>query len=317
LVLQIDSHSLAVGPGRFDLSHPLLFWYGAAAPAANAPLFEACCARLAGAMHRRMAIDPLVATSGAIINTSGGVDGASYGSLLAAVKALGADVVLVVGHDRLYQQLRAALNPDPLPGHAAAAAVTVVKVPRSGGVAVRDGPARSLLQGQRVRDYFYGAPDHADDATAVSAAPSLKPHLAEVPLDRLRLWRWACDDGGGSGGLVPVTGAVAAKKAAARFRGRLERAETTTALRHVLAAVLHEPPPWEATEAADALGDSGDDDETADAAGAYRLVGCNAAGFVVIQSLDAEKGTLTLLCPCPGKLPSSDLVLASGIKWTE
>ena len=49
--------------------------------------------RLAAAVNHRMIADPLVASSGCVVNTMGGVDGSAYTSLLATIKALEADVV--------------------------------------------------------------------------------------------------------------------------------------------------------------------------------------------------------------------------------
>lgn len=46
------------------------------------------------------------------------------------------------------------------------------------------------------------------------------------------------------------------------------------------------------------------------------LLQCNVAGFVSIVQVDAERGTMTLLCPCPGPLPSAYL-LVGAIKWME
>lgn len=46
------------------------------------------------------------------------------------------------------------------------------------------------------------------------------------------------------------------------------------------------------------------------------LLQCNVAGFVSIVQVDTERGVMTLLCPCPGPLPSTYL-LVGAIKWME
>jgi hypothetical protein len=46
------------------------------------------------------------------------------------------------------------------------------------------------------------------------------------------------------------------------------------------------------------------------------LLQCNVAGFVSIVQVDPERLTMTLLCPCPGALPSSYLLVGS-VKWIE
>jgi hypothetical protein len=276
-----------------------------------------------------------------------------------------ADVVLVVGHDRLYQQLKGALLPT-------SPRVSVVKLPRSGGVSVRDGLLRRQLQARRVRDYFYGPQPpqpHAQLAaggahaglpgggssgsgagdSAAAFAPALKPHLLELPLAKCRLWQWrpdaAVDDDEGAGGLKPVTGKAGKASGGGSSGGSgsaededeavwlggavLERVEPSLAQLHCVAAVLHLPDA-PVTHSSGSLrsydGSSGQpmavggyENEEVDGEEALgqQLAGCSAAGFVVVQDVNLDKGTLTLLVPCPGKLPSTDLVLGHALKWVE
>lgn len=49
--------------------------------------------------------------SGCIINTAGWVEDLGYQLVLSSIKALEADVVLVLGHDKLYNKLRQDLTP--------------------------------------------------------------------------------------------------------------------------------------------------------------------------------------------------------------
>jgi hypothetical protein len=86
------------------------------------------------------------------------------------------------------------------------------------------------------------------------------------------------------------------------------------------------------------LGEDEDDEEEAEAREGRRLARTNVAGFVVIQRITLapttatsttsgggsgeeakmmQGGRLSLLAPCPGKLPSLNLVISSGIKWME
>lgn len=259
-----------------------------------------------------------------------------------------ADVVLVVGHDRLYQQLRSALP---------AASVAVVKLPRSGGVSLRDSLLRRQLQSRRVRDYFYGSqppvPNPALAGSGAAAAgmdggsgsvesmvPALKPHLLELPLAKCRLWQWrpdaSLDDDAGTSGLKPVTG-KAGKATSSSDGGNqggedeaswlsgavLERLEPSGALLHCLAAVLHLPETAESgcgycsSTRAMAVDGPYDDDAGGDEALGRQLAVCSAAGYVVIQDVNIERGTLSLLAPCPGRLPSTDLVIGNALKWVE
>ena len=56
------------------------------------------------------------------------MDGEGYNVLLHCIQAFKIDVVLVMGHDRLYSSLAASLPEG---------AATIVKLPRSGGVVQR------------------------------------------------------------------------------------------------------------------------------------------------------------------------------------
>jgi hypothetical protein len=46
------------------------------------------------------------------------------------------------------------------------------------------------------------------------------------------------------------------------------------------------------------------------------LLNSNIAGFISIVQIDIENDVMTLLCPCPGALPSNYLLVGS-IKWIE
>ena len=62
--------------------------------------------------------------SGVIINTCGWIKGLGYQSLVHAVTAFEVDVVAVIGHEKLYHDLKKGL-PE---------CVNTIKLPRSGGV---------------------------------------------------------------------------------------------------------------------------------------------------------------------------------------
>ena len=173
-----------------------------------------------------------------------------------------------------------------------------------------------------------------------SIVPALKPHLLELPLAKCRLWQWrpdaSLDDDAGTSGLKPVTG-KAGKATSSSDGGNqggedeaswlsgavLERVEPSGALLHCLAAVLHLPATAESgsgygsSTRAIAVDGAYDDDAGGDEALGRQLAVCSAAGYVVVQDVNLERGTLSLLAPCPGKLPSTDLVLGSALKWVE
>lgn len=77
-----------------------------------------------------MARDLDARASGLIVNTCGWIDGDGFPVLMHAIHALSIDIVLVVGHDKLYSNFMTALEGN-------GRNVTVVKLPRSGGVVTK------------------------------------------------------------------------------------------------------------------------------------------------------------------------------------
>jgi polyribonucleotide 5'-hydroxyl-kinase len=129
----------------FSSTVPLSFFYGHVSPGENPTLFETLVGTLAQCVDQRLASDPegilsyfpanfkippLLpgAASGLVINTCGWVDGVGYTLLCAAARAFRADILLVLGHDRLFADLSRDFASAPAPG------VSVVKLERSGGV---------------------------------------------------------------------------------------------------------------------------------------------------------------------------------------
>ena len=74
--------------------------------------------------------------SGVIVNTMGWVDGEGYRLLVHAAKALGVNVVLVLGQDRLHSELDRDLG--------GSGGVDVVKLAKSGGVVTRQREFRKV-----------------------------------------------------------------------------------------------------------------------------------------------------------------------------
>lgn len=87
--------------------------------------------------------------SGTIVNTMGWINGEGYELLLHTIEALHVDVVVVIGHDKLYSDLSRAFK-------APTSNVQVVKLPKSGGVVTRQVSYRRDARDMRISEYFYG-----------------------------------------------------------------------------------------------------------------------------------------------------------------
>lgn len=113
----------------------------------------------------------LVNASGCVINTCGWVDGLGFDLLVFSIQALEADVVLVIGQDRLYSRLQSALNAKNNSN------LSIVKLARSGGVVPLNSKLRSTARLGRIREYFYGP------NSLHLAIPTLSPCINELSFD--------------------------------------------------------------------------------------------------------------------------------------
>lgn len=149
--LGVETAQLSVEDGFGGLAYaPLAYWFGYESPSDNGELYRHVIDRLAVAVGERLASDPAAQTAGLVVNTHGWVDARGLGVLKHTVAAFAVDVILVLAHDRLYQDLKAAVPPD----------VVVANLPRSGGLVDRDSQHRRRARHKRVHEYFYGPQSH-------------------------------------------------------------------------------------------------------------------------------------------------------------
>ncbi|KAG5176702.1 Pre-mRNA cleavage complex II protein Clp1-domain-containing protein [Tribonema minus] len=289
--VSLDSGTLSIEE-RLSLAAPLTFFYGHDSPGENPELFRHMVSRLAECVEQRQANDRDAAAAGTVVNTCGWVDGLGLELLRHCIDALSIDIVLVMGHDKLYAELMA--DSEALPDDAPPR--TVVKLPTSGGVVQRSAQQRRQGRAARVREYFYGAP-HAERR----ASPALTPTLLELRMDSVRV----CRVGGTqlSGGLLPVG------QAALLGPTRVSMVKPSHDLLHAVLAVCH--PVLKPDGTALVPGEEGGLDDAG-----QEIADCNVAGFVYVTEVDMVGRRLVVMSPCPGDLPSAYL-LVGGIRWSE
>ncbi|XP_068650082.1 protein CLP1 homolog [Aristolochia californica] len=130
------------------LEMPIVYFFGHVTPSANAELYKVLVKELARTLERQFAGNAESRAAGMVINTMGWVEGVGYELLLHSIEALNADVVLVLGQEKLYSMLK-----DVLKGKSN---VDVVKLHKSGGVVSRNPKIRQKARSFRIREYFYG-----------------------------------------------------------------------------------------------------------------------------------------------------------------
>lgn len=127
---------------------PLAYYYGYQSPAENVQLYKLLVSKLAQGVKARSAIDEETRLGGQIIDTTGLIDQVGYGIIQHVIEQFSGkthfcppcymasfthhsiivNVVVVLGHERLYSDMTRILRDKP--------EVSVVKVAKSGGVSV-------------------------------------------------------------------------------------------------------------------------------------------------------------------------------------
>ena len=149
----------------------------------------------------------------------------------------------------------------------------------------------------KIREYFYGRTSAMPQAISTTL---YSPERREsVPLSSFTFLR--------VGGIQLTEGMKVFGQSSHQDAFKLSKITPTQELAYSVVAVLHNIESDGGN--AGALKSSGGEVPQS-------LLGCNVAGFVSIVQVDVERGVMTLLCPCPGALPSSYLLVGS-IKWME
>ncbi|KAJ2870650.1 Cleavage polyadenylation factor subunit clp1, partial [Coemansia asiatica] len=137
--------SMAVAGSSAD-HQPLVLQYGHQDQMENPVLFNLLVDKLASSIDMRLAADRQAAASGIIVDTHGSTDLAKLGFLEHAIKALGINVLLVVGNERMYSHFSSRVPTQ----------TTVLKLAKSGGTVDRDANFRHQEQSQAIKQYFSG-----------------------------------------------------------------------------------------------------------------------------------------------------------------
>ena len=275
----------------FSLSTPLVYFHAHSTPRENVDLYKYLVSTLSSKVMARLDKDVDARASGIIINTCGWVDGEGYNLILHCIQEFNVDVVLVMDQDKLYSSLSS---------HLAAKGdnVTVVMLPRSGGVVTRDRDTRLRCRKGKFRDYFYGV--------SKSRNP-LSPVRQDKRLSALRLLR--------AGGIMLTEGMRSVGDTTTVDTTTLTRITPSQDLLNFIVGVLH--PPVEEEDPAQGQGQGqGGRGDVIGADVPSNLLTCNVAGFLRIVAIDIENDSISFLCPCPGNFPSRFLLVGT-LKWLE
>lgn len=258
-------------------STPLSYFYGHQLPKTNPALYQSLITVMAAKINERMVNDPDASASGIILDTHAWSDVVDLESILHCTRAFDVDVILVTD-DRMYSTLKPNLE------HSS---VVVAKLPRSGGVVTQDAAAKRRQSKAKIREYFYGK-------KIESGADLLSPARVSLRLSANNFWQM--------GGLQLHDGIrVHGSSIATDPLQFIPMPKTRDSLLHSLVAVLHKTDSPSTTD---------------DQSEGEKAVVSVVAGFLYIVDIDAGSDSATTLAPCPGALPSKNIVVGS-IKWYE
>ena len=261
-------------------------------------------------------------SSGIIVNTNGWIQDEGFQLLLHTVDVMHINVVLIMGHDRLYSLMsnhfnkkKKTTNPvieDPSPPP------KIIKLPRSGGTVSRESAFLRQARSRSMKRYFYGdmvesssllpgttnpssslSSSGTSASTAAAAAlgsvtrvPQLTPFLNHIQFKTITLYKLSAM--ALSASLLPVAQQQSTDSI------QVQQVELSEALQHALLAVCHPL----AVAAYEQSGRARD------------LYESGVAGFCAVERVVMDTDTVHLLCPCAGSLPSQTL-LVGDITWME
>lgn len=256
---------------------PMAYFFGHESPSHNIAIYKRCVDQLAESVQRRRAKFEQARVSGLVINTCGWVDGDGYQLLLHAARTFKANVILVLGAERLFSQLKSE-------SFAGKQHVSVVKLTKSGGVVTRVSTDRREMRKRSFREYFYGF------------GGGLYPHQKTVSFKDVVVCRVG-------GNVTAPSSALPVGKQGKLDPNRAQPVNPTKDLEGSVLALSHMPRP-ESNKPSAVL------DQV------KHVYKYNVAGYVHVTTVDLKKKQLTLLCPCPGPMPGTYLMHGS-LKWFE
>ncbi|KAI0086409.1 Pre-mRNA cleavage complex II protein Clp1-domain-containing protein [Irpex rosettiformis] len=286
---------------------PLAYWYGHAEVKRNPLLLDRLIRNLGENVWDRHEDDTQGRVSGVIIDTpssfaanTGGNADHRQALIKACVDAFRINVILVVGHEKLNAEMQRTY----------AKHITVVKVPKSGGVVELDAPYRSRIHKYQMHSYFYGErftlPPGMPSLTSAPAAAgylvggeqimdfTLAPSSFVVPFGDLTMWRIGEETMAPSSALP-----IGATRVVSEMQPiQVDPSQAGSGLYNAVLALLASPNP--------------DESERYD----EEILDLHVVGFIVITNLDIPNKKMTVLAPTQTSLVGKTAIVGT-FEWEE
>ncbi|KAH8106888.1 Pre-mRNA cleavage complex II protein Clp1-domain-containing protein [Cristinia sonorae] len=286
---------------------PLGYWYGHAETKRNPLLMDRLIRNLGGNIWDRWDTDLRGRASGLIVDTPSSFSTSSaannehrHNLIKACVDAFRINVILVVGHEKLNVEMQRMYG----------SRVTVVKIPKSGGVVELDSLYRARVHKYQMHSYMYGErvnpplglPSLADASPLTgyiiggeqSTDLTLAPLSSVINFDDLSIWRI------GEETMAPTSALpIGAARVVSEMQPlHIDPSLPGSGLYNAVLAILAPPHPDEVERY---------DEEILD---------LTVTGFVVVTALDIPNKRLTILSPNQGSLSGRTAILGS-FEWQE
>ncbi|KAJ7221034.1 Pre-mRNA cleavage complex II protein Clp1-domain-containing protein [Mycena haematopus] len=277
---------------------PLAYWYGHAETKRNPLLVERIIRNIGENINDKYQVDLQGRTAGLIVDTPSSFASGSGNSderqrlIKACVDAFKINVILVVGHEKLNVEMQRTY----------ARQLTVVKIPKSGGVVELDHLYRERVHNYQLHSYFYGQiiPPPAGISSALLGGESLSdlvlsPSSTVINFGDLSIFRIGAETMAPSSAL-PIGAARAVSETQAVS---IDPAMPGSGLLNAVLAVL-------------ALPTNTDESERYD----EEILDLPISGFIVITNLDIPHRKMTVLTPNQGSVVGRTAVIGS-FEWSE
>ncbi|KAI0273413.1 Pre-mRNA cleavage complex II protein Clp1-domain-containing protein [Gloeopeniophorella convolvens] len=278
---------------------PLVYWYGHPEIKRNPLLLDRLIRNLGENVTERHDLDPEGRTAGLIVDTpSSFASSPSTGTadhrqtlIRACVDAFRINVILVVGHEKLNAEMQRTYGNR----------MTVVKIPKSGGVVELDMQYRQRIHTQQLHTYMYGqviTPPPGLPATAAGDADfdgHLNPSSSVIPFGELSLLRI------GEKTMAPSSALpIGATRTVNEMQPILvDPGLPGSGLMNAIVALLALPVHQEETERYD-----------------EEVLDLQVSGFLAITNLDLPNKRMTVLSPGPGSFAGRTAIVGS-FEWSE
>lgn len=280
---------------------------------------------LALALEKRLARDCRARCSGVLIDTPGVVAGDAkgrYSFLQHCIKTLKVDTIVILGHEKLNIEMTKLFGGEN-------SGISIVRLPKSGGVVELESTFKQRLRSLQVRSYFYGgsrqsaaknAPEDGDTQgveqplgkqdsivaiapshkEALGGVPLLNPYSTVIPFDLLEVYSVGQENMAPSSALPIGASPVVTSTQLVK----LDPANSTLDQSHLLNSVLAlvQPPRGGG-------GPGVPDSKVNPPPSDDEILGAPILGFVYVTDIDLVRKKITVLSPSQGRLPSKTAII--------